>query len=353
VPVLGQASETFLRRHVEALLPGGTVVVARGEARAEARTWRADVPTLLLDPLEDEWGGEIERATVDEFLRVHGVRSVLTEYLDVWLPFLDVFAGRGLTRVAHAHGYDVSMRLRDDYWRTAYRDYAGFDAVVAMSQCTRDRLIGIGLPADRLAVVPCGVDLPELPPRRPAGSPVNVLLAGRLVAKKNPLATLQACARAATAGASLRVTVIGDGPLMPQIRAAAASMPSVDVRGAQPHDAVLEAMRRADLFCQHSIVDPQTGDEEGMPVAILEAMAHGVPVVSTRHAGIPEAVADGVTGLLVDEGDVAGMAECIRSLAADSARRHEFGRAGHERVASRFTWTRERDALLGLLRPCE
>ena len=62
-------------------------------------------------------------------------------------------------------------------------------------------------------------------------------------------------------------------------------------------------MEAADVLIQHSVVDPATGDEEGLPVAILEGMGCGLPVVATRHAGIPESVVEGETGMLVDEGD--------------------------------------------------
>jgi glycosyltransferase involved in cell wall biosynthesis len=138
---------------------------------------------------------------------------------------------------------------------------------------------------------------------------------------------------------------------MAQVRSLAAEMPvPVDILGARPHADVLASMQEADAFCQHSVVDPETGDEEGMPVAILEAMAHSVAVVSTRHAGIPEAVLDGVTGHLVDEGDVVGMAECVRRLAADPAERQRLGSAGRERVATHFTWESERSRLLATLR---
>jgi glycosyltransferase involved in cell wall biosynthesis len=349
VPVVGLASETFIRRHVEQLLPSRTVVIARRPAPGGEASWSTGAPTLWLDPLLDEWGGEPERAAVDGFLREHGVTTVLMEYLDIWLPFLSTFAGLGLTRVAHAHGYDVSSRLRDEHWRAAYRDYRDVDAVVAPSQHSRARLLDIGLSPDLVRVVPCGVDVPTAT-TRPARAGVDVLAAGRLVAKKNPLATIEACDRAARAGADIALTVIGDGPLMPAVRQAAgrAAVP-VQLLGARPASEVLAAMASADVFCQHSVVDPRTGDEEGLPVAILEAMAHALPVVSTRHAGIPDAVIDGETGLLVDEGDVDAMAAGLVALARDPALRRRLGAAGRARVQARFTWARERDALRRLL----
>jgi colanic acid/amylovoran biosynthesis glycosyltransferase len=349
VPVVGVPSETFVRRHVELLQPGGTVVIARRAAAAGSAGWAVDAPTLWLDELSDEWGGAREQAAVASFLAEHGVRSVLMEYLDIWLPFLPVLRRAGVRGIAHAHGYDVSMRLREDYWRSAYLAYRDVDAIVTMSQHSRRRLVALGLPAELVHVVPYGVDVPALRDRASAGM-VQVLLIGRLVAKKNPVATLAACARAADMGANVHVTVVGDGPLMAGVQSfvAGAGLP-VTMLGAQPHATVLEALATADIFCQHSVVDPQTGDEEGVPVAILEAMAHALPVVSTRHAGIPEAVVDGVTGYLVDEGDVEAMAGRIAELAADPQARHRLGAAGRAKATDEFSWARERDALLEVL----
>ena len=88
VPVLGAASETFIRRHVEELTPN-TIVVSRRLAPEGETRWTVDCPTLLLDALGDEWGGAIEQETVTTFLQEHGVAAVLLEFLDVWLPFLD------------------------------------------------------------------------------------------------------------------------------------------------------------------------------------------------------------------------------------------------------------------------
>jgi colanic acid/amylovoran biosynthesis glycosyltransferase len=108
-------------------------------------------------------------------------------------------------------------------------------------------------------------------------------------------------------------------------------------------------LRDSDHFLLHSVTDPDTGDEEGLPVSILEAMAHALPVISTRHAGIPEAVVEGETGFLVDEGDSAGMAECILDLAKGSGMRSEMGLAGWRRARELFCWDREKKALLEIM----
>src|SRR4051794_11067807 len=154
VPVPGLPSETFTRRHVERLAPGATVVIARRQAPDGPGRWTTDAPVLWLDALGDAWGGELEREAVTDFLREHEVSSVLAEYLDVWLPFLDCFGDTGARTVAHAHGYDVSMRLRDEHWRSEYRALAAADAIVTMSEPSRRRLLELGLAADHVEIVP-------------------------------------------------------------------------------------------------------------------------------------------------------------------------------------------------------
>ena len=122
----------------------------------------------------------------------------------------------------------------------------------------------------------------------------------------------------------------------------------VRLHGAQTHDFVIGLMKEADIFIQHSITVQETGDEEGLPVAILEAMALGLPVVSTYHAGIPEAVVNGSNGFLVEEGDVEGMADRIIALSKDLALRAEMGTSGWNRAKERFSWKREREDLIRL-----
>ena len=151
---------------------------------------------------------------------------------------------------------------------------------------------------------------------------------------------------------NLRLDYVGAGALLPAAKQYIHVFGldgKVTLHEGLPNQKVQELMREADIFLQHSMTDPDSGDEEGLPVAILEAMAHALPVVSTFHAGIPEAVEQGKTGFLFAEGDFAGMAQGIVDLAKDFELRSEMGSSGWQRAKERFTWEREREDLLNVL----
>lgn len=132
-------------------------------------------------------------------------------------------------------------------------------------------------------------------------------------------------------------TVIGDGPLRSHLERVIGEVGAADrirLGGAGSPDEVAGALAAADVLLAASVTAPD-GDQEGIPVAIMEAMAAGLPVVSTFHSGIPELVEDGTTGLLVPEGDVDALTEALRSLAHDPERRRALGAAGRLVVAER------------------
>lgn len=136
---------------------------------------------------------------------------------------------------------------------------------------------------------------------------------GRLTSKKAPQALLHAIALAARELPSLKFDFIGDGPLRSEVEETVGRLgisPIVTLHGALAHENALEVLRGARLFVQHSVTS-STGDQEGLPVAILEALALGIPVVSTIHSGIPEIVEEGVDGFLVREWDFETMAKRI------------------------------------------
>lgn len=196
--------------------------------------------------------------------------------------------------------------------------------VVVPSRALADFLVGHGFPSRCLAVVPYGIDVREPVHRDPADR-FRVGTAAILIPRKNVALTLEACARAST---PLRLDVYGDGPCRPSLEARARQL-GVDATFHGLVSDVRDRLPGLDLF-----VLSTNGDN--LPVAILEAMAAGLPVVATRTGGIPELVVDGVTGFLVEPGDVGGIAAAIEVLAADDVLRRAMGKASRERAVARF-----------------
>jgi glycosyltransferase involved in cell wall biosynthesis len=252
---------------------------------------------------------------------------------------------------AHAHGYDISSALRDKNIRKKYLKLNNIDGIITMSEISRQRLIGIGLNPCKIHVIPYGVHVPEKQIEHRTRSTINCLAVGRMVSKKAPIYTLAAFHKAYKSNPLLRLDYIGDGELFCDVKEYVRHHELCDVvnlHGAQPNETVIKFMRDADIFLQHSRVDPDNGDEEGMPVAILEAMANSLPVISTRHAGIPEAVVENETGYLVDEGDIDGMAEHIINLSFNSNQRRYLGNAGWSRAKMNYSSNLE----LQMLKEC-
>ena len=110
----------------------------------------------------------------------------------------------------------------------------------------------------------------------------------------------------------------------------------------------LPLLQESNVFIQHSVLTP-SGDSEGTPVAILEASACGLAICSTRHAGIPDAVIEGKTGLLVDEHDVEGMASALKELASDSAATRAYGAAARKHMVEAYDVVKLSAKIKGLL----
>jgi len=134
------------------------------------------------------------------------------------------------------------------------------------------------------------------------------------------------------------VVVLGtDGPLRPELERLAAEL-DLDVAWPDPKSPVPRAMAEADVLLVPSRT-ARDGDEEGTPTVICEGSAAGLPVVGTRHAGIPEQVDDGATGLLAEERDVEGLAAHLVRLAGDPELRVELGRAGRAKMEQEYSLT--------------
>jgi len=126
---------------------------------------------------------------------------------------------------------------------------------------------------------------------------------------------------------------------------------AVELKGIVDHARVAALMGESRVFVQHSLV-PASGDTEGTPVAILEAGAAGLPVVSTRHAGISEAVIHGKTGFLVNQGDIDAMAEYLYQLLANLELASEMGKNAREHISANFSMRQSIEKLRKIVEGC-
>ena len=330
-PRIGAYSETFIHKHLERLLPNQTVVLSH--AIRKEKFWETSCPTLILSEISLPRFGKKRKIAafsqaIRQFSTFHGVEVMMGEFLDVSLPIFEIVRDMGIPFYVHSHGYDMSQRLEDPMWRKAYLAYNGAAGIITVSEFSRNRLIDIGLEPGLIRVVPYGIDVPESYCQRNSER-VTCLAVGRMVPKKAPLITIRAFEKASLECPNLHLDFIGDGVLFSAAEDYVEKnqlSDKITLHGSQTNDFVLDMMQRAQLFLQHSMTDPKTGNEEGLPVAILEALANGLPVVTSKHAGIPEAVISDVNGYLVDEGDENSMAHCIIDLYNDSAMREKLGR---------------------------
>ncbi len=363
-PNLGAISETFIRRHMEDLLPTNTVVIASNSKLPYCGHWDVECPKLIFSRLSlADRGFEKVLAKflpgyikfsplVEKFLRQHNVKVILGEYLNSSAKWLPLSRKLGIPFFAHAHGGDASALLRQKKWQLEYLNYNQAAAVIVVNQVMRQRLIALGLKPGNIHVIPCGVDVPSRPFSRPSQQEiVRCLAVGRMVPKKAPLLMLDAFRRATDIYPDLHLDYVGTGDLFQSVQKFIRDYnleQKVTLHGSQPHQMVKQLMKAADIFVQHSITDSE-GDEEGLPVAILEAMAYSLPVVSTYHAGIPDAVKHDDTGFLVQEGNSKKMGEYLVNLARDINLRHQMGQLGWQRAQSYFSWQVEAQQLRQLM----
>ncbi len=251
----------------------------------------------------------------------------------------------GVPLLTTFHGFDATME--DEYARRSfYRHRAYLDGrealksegrlFIAVSGFIKGKLLEQGFPPEKTVVHYNGVDTKAFRPDPSVKREPVVLFVGRLVEKKGCEYLIRAMARVQKARPDVELVVIGAGPLLAPLKGLAdASLRRHRFLGARPHGEVRDWMSRA-LVLGAPSVTAATGDSEGLPTGVVEAQAMGLPVVGTMHAGIPEAVVHGETGLLAPERDWRELADHIARLLDDDALRRRMGERGAERMRDSF-----------------
>ena len=280
-----------------------------------------------------------KQALIKRYLQEHQIDVVLAEYGTAGSFITPICKNLDIPLLVHFHGFDAS---REDILNTFKKGYQLMFSyaikIIVVSHAMKQALVGQGCPETKLLINTYGPHSGYLN-IKPNLESNYIISIGRHTYKKAPYLTILAFRKVLKKHPYLKLKMIGDGELFDVSKNLVKSLGlenNIILLGALERKEIIKHLQSAFLFVQHSLV-ALNGDSEGTPVGIIEAMAAGLPVVSTRHAGIPDVVIENETGFLVDEGDIDAMAEQIITLLNNRDLAGSFGKKGNERILSEFT----------------
>jgi glycosyltransferase involved in cell wall biosynthesis len=341
-------SETFVRNQIAAL--NGWDVQRVGLIRASPSIVEPDFVTMpaarLTLPIRAlQWfyprfyrAGFMGLGRAQRHLERHNVRLIHAHFGFDAILASELSRRTDIPLVVTFHGYDVTERLGTDLRQRWYeRELRGVfeqaHTLIGVSDFITSRLIALGAPGEKVVTSYIGVPVSDRP-RSDAAS--GICFVGRLIQKKGVDDLLEAVSLLPSPHRSVRVTIVGDGPLRPDFEAQASRLGiNADFVGYQPSSEVARLLDDSLLFCGPSKTST-SGGREAFGMVFLEAAGAGIPAVAYRQGGVPEAVADGESGLLVPEGDVVALSAALEDLLSNPDKAALLGRAGRDRVATRF-----------------
>ncbi len=288
-----------------------------------------------------------EALILGDWMRSHGHRHL-------HIHFCGPVATVGmLASIAWGFSYSMTVHGPDEFYDVEKfylrQKVEGAKFILCISDFCRSQLMRIAAPEhwDKMHVARLGVDLDVFLPVSEQPKPdhvLEILCVGRLVPSKGQLILLRACAILHGKGCPVRVRLVGDGPDRKHLEAFAGreKLPVI-FEGAKTHDETRQLLGQANIFALASFA-------EGVPVALMEAMAMEVPCVSTAIAGIPELIRDGLDGLLVPASSAELLAAALERLAEDPLLRRSLGAAGRKRVLGLYNLPQNVGSLARILR---
>ncbi|WP_324014915.1 glycosyltransferase [Microbacterium sp. JZ37] len=337
------ASETFVRNQADALENWQPTLMGlrRTDSPVSRHTDVIIEPRTKLHSRLHSLTGRSHR--LSSFIQQSRAEVVHAHFAtDAWLVVKAARAA-GVPLVVTVHARDVTAALNQGsvlkrliMRRRVKYALSHADLVVTVSDYITRHALTAGAKAERTVRLYTGTPIPE---DRSTRKEWDIVFVGRLVEKKGIDDLLEALAIIDSPG--IRVAIVGDGPLKSMLVERARTL-SAQIRflGMIRPQAVLETIAASRVLAAPSKTT-RDGDIEGLPTVIIEALALGVPVVATRHSGIPEAVVDGVNGRLVDERDVVALASAISALVDDEAEAARCGARARETAISAFDIQRQ------------
>lgn len=282
--------------------------------------------------------------------------GVLCHYLTTAVYLDKIWAHKNVHGLIHCHGHDVTWNRKVEKlpilpahgigYTKKVKSLIGHVSLIANSNCTQDKLITFGFPQEDIYLRYLGVDIRQITPNLPSvPSMLNILYLGRLTDFKGPLETIDAFALAVDNGLKARLDIVGSGHLKTQCQNRVNKLglnDKITFHGAVSSDIAMSFFQKADIFTAHNKLSEKTGQEEALGVSVLEAMAHGIPVVTGRSGGVKETVLDCETGILFDSNDISAHANAFIGLQADEKLRRAMGKKARQRVENMFDVTAQR-----------
>ena len=280
-----------------------------------------------------------KEALISRYIQEHQIDVVLAEYGTAGSFITPICKSLNLPLLVHFHGFDASRKDILNTFKKGYQLMFSYATkIIVVSNAMKQALVGQGCPEKKLVLNTCGPH-PDYLNIKPNLESNYIISVGRHTYKKAPYLTILAFQEVLKKHPYLKLKMIGDGELFDVSKNLVKSLGlenNIILLGALERQEIIKHLQSAFLFVQHSII-ATNGDSEGTPVGIIEAMAAGLPLVSTRHAGIPDVVIENETGFLVDEGNIDVMAEQILTLLDNRDLAGSFGKKGNERILSEFT----------------
>ncbi|MGE4440331.1 MAG: glycosyltransferase [Desulfomicrobium sp.] len=347
-------SETFIEDHINHISDNITVIHGEPYPYFD-RNKKCIIEPQFIKSIHNSKSGvsyEIFTEAFSRFLNKNKFDVILAEFGNVGAKIYKACEQSGIPYVVHFHGYDATAipTLRQ-FEREYHAFFKSAAALVVVSNAMLEKILEFGAPKDKVILNPYGVDISREDLAFPENSLPIFLAVGRFVEKKAPHLTIQAFSKTAKAFPHARLIMVGDGPLLNSCQELAEHLNILDqvhFTGIHSRRSVAKLMRQSRAFVQHSMT-AANGDTEGLPLAILEAGAAGLPVISTRHAGIPDAVIEGENGFLVNEGDVEKMSEAMLSIAKSPRLAGWMGKNYRQRVVDHFSREKSIQGLQAIL----
>lgn len=273
---------------------------------------------------------------VKKYLKDNKIDIVLANYGMPGSHMTPICKALNIPLIVIFHGHDATdKKLLHEYLNKYKEMFAYATYTIAVSQEMKKRLISAGADIEKIKLIPYGVDVDKF---KPTGNNINkntFLAVGRFTEKKGPLFTIRAFYKALQKFPDAKLVMVGGKNGMydecEKVVQKLGISDSVNFTGIKNSDEIANLMGNSLAFVQHSITAPN-GDMEGTPLGILEASASGLPVISTLHGGIKEAVIHGKTGFLVKEKDQDAMADYMIQLLENPEKAREMGMKGRNHI---------------------